>query len=88
MQKWPKVSESAHSSPGIKNEFPITLITGAKNCLKKPPNALLNPSKVPRVSNLSLIISLGPKNMPESCRISQRVQEIEGKWGSGNDHLE
>ena len=42
-KKWP---ESAHSSPGIKNEFPITLITGAQKWLKKPQNAILNSSKV------------------------------------------
>ena len=58
-------------SPEFKNEFPITLITGAKKCIKKPPNTLLNPSKVSHASILLLFISPGPKNMLESRRVSQ-----------------
>ena len=42
-KSWPK---SGKNSPWIKNEFPMTLIAGAKRCLKKSPNAILNPSKV------------------------------------------
>ena len=57
------------SLPGIKNEFPITLITRAKKCLKKPLNAISNPPKVSRVSTLSLFISPEPKTLPKSNRV-------------------
>ena len=67
-KNWQKVSPS---SPGTKNEFRITLIAGAKKCLKKPPNANPNPSKVFQVSTLSLFISSGPKTIPKSRRVHQ-----------------
>ena len=66
-----KLQKISPSSPGTKNEFPITLITGDKNCLKKPQNTILNPSKVPHVSNMSLLISSLPKTIPESHRVHQ-----------------
>ena len=66
-----KLQKISPSSPGSKNEFPITLITGDKNCIKKPQNTIPNPSKVPHVSNMSLLISSLPKTIPESYRVHQ-----------------
>ena len=76
IQKWPnfwkKFAKKWQEQPLNQKEFPMTLIAGAKRCLKKSPNAILNPSKVSQA--LLFICSINFEGF--------ECQHMSGSWGN------